>query len=480
MKVVQVAVAFLVALAACAGAAVADGSNLIGVTVVDSYVAPKGAYVNIVNPGSAGAAAGLVPSDVIIGVDGRAVAGVAQLESLLARHHAGDNIMLRVVHYEQAPTDIAVALGASPATSGVAAAPAPAAPAAPGHTASVRPTRPTAPAAEPVRWVTYTDPAEHAFTIQVPAGWNVTGGSRRMSTEEIRSGVEAQSPDGTIKLFYGDLSVPIFTVPSQVLAMGGYRPGMIYSPGYGQQFLIMPYMSGENFASQWGEKRIARDCTGVSVVNAQPRADASHGIDMAYANGGVRTSILAGEANFSCTMAGQPADGYVFAGTELVQASASSLWDVKALAGFVATASRAREASDLLSHMVGSFVIDSDWAARQAQTTAQTNRIVKQTNQVVSNAIIQNNRNLSEASDRIFQAGQARSKAQFNAVENYDEKAVRGSSEYVNPETGTSYGNLDNSKAHQYVNPSGQTFGTNSENSPGPGWTELQRAAPGQ
>lgn len=301
-----------------------------------------------------------------------------------------------------------------------------------------------------------------------------------MSTVEIRSGVVAQSPDGSIKLFYGDVNVPIFTVPSQMLAMGGYRTGMVYSPGYGQQLVIMPYMSGENFASQWGGKRIAQDCTGVSLVNAQPRPDASRGIDMAFANGGVRTSILAGEANFSCTMGGQPADGYVFAGTELVQASASSLWDVKALAGFVATASQAREASALLSHMVGSFTIDADWAARQSQMTAQTNQIVEQTNQVVSNAIIQNGRSLAEASDRIFQAGQARSKAQFNAIENYDEKAVRGTSSYVNPDTGTSYGNLDNSKAHQYVNPSGQTFGTDSENSPGPGWTELQRVPPGQ
>ena len=45
---------------------------------------------------------------------------------------------------------------------------------------------------------------------------------------------------------------------------------------------------------------------------------------------------------------------------------------------------------------------------------------------------------------------------------------------------GTTYGNLDNSKAHQYLGPSGQPFGTDSENAPGPNTTELQRIPPGQ
>jgi len=281
-------------------------------------------------------------------------------------------------------------------------------------------------------------------------------------------------------LFYGDLNIPIFTVPSQMLAMGGLRQGMVYNAGYGQQLLIMPYMDGENFAARWGQTRISRDCMGVSIVNASPRPDASRGIDAAYAALGVRTSIQAGEANFACTIGGRRAEGYVFAGTEIVQAGASTLWDVKSLAGFVAIADRAAEASNLLSHMVASFAVDPGWAAQQAQTTAQTNRLVEQTNQIVSNAIIQNGKTLSETSDIIVKGGEARSNQEFNAIENYDEKAVRGTSSYVNPETGTTYGNLDNSKAHQYVGPTGQPFGTDSENAPGPNTTELQRIPPGQ
>jgi len=474
MKAVRVAAATILAMLVLTAIASAD-SGLLGVAVVDSYVAPNGAYVNIVAPGSA-AAARIVPGDVIVGADGNPVGGAGDLLAILARHRAGDVLKLSVVHFGKAPADINVALGNS-ATGAVASAP----PTAPRAASIAAPAAMPAPAsALPIRWVTFTDPIEHVFTIQVPAGWRVAGATRRMSTVEIRSGVEAQSPDGSIKLFYGDLNIPIFTVPSQMLAMGGLRQGMVYNAGYGQQLLIMPYMDGENFAARWGQTRVSRDCFGVSLVNAQPRPDASRGIDAAYMALGVRTSIQAGEANFACTTGDRRADGYVFAGTELVQAGASALWDVKSLAGFVATADRAAEASSLLSHMVASFAVDPNWAAQQAQTSAQTNRLVEQTNQIVSNAIIQNGKTLSETSDIIVKGGEERSKAQFNAVENYDEKAVRGSSSYVNPQTGASYDNLDNSKAHQYVGPSGQPFGTDSENSPGPGVTELQRVPAGQ
>ena len=71
-----------------------------------------------------------------------------------------------------------------------------------------------------------------------------------MSAVEIRVGVNAVSPDGAITLFYGDLDVPVFTVPSQMLAMAGLRPGMTYNPGQGVHMLIAPYMNGQAFASE--------------------------------------------------------------------------------------------------------------------------------------------------------------------------------------------------------------------------------------
>ena len=201
---------------------------------------------------------------------------------------------------------------------------------------------------------------------------------------------------------------------------------------------------------------------------------------MAYAQGGVRTSILAGEASFSCTSNGVPASGYVFAATELVQSQMSSLWDVKTFVGFIATTSRAAGASGVLSHVVASFAIDPAWQARQQEIARQFDRIVAQSNAAVSHAIIENGKALAASSDRLFQQGQQRSAATFNAIEKYDQYGVRGTSDYVSSSTGTTYGSLDNSYAHTYVGPDHQIKQTDSENSPGPGWQEIHPVRPGQ
>jgi len=267
-------------------------------------------------------------------------------------------------------------------------------------------------------------------------------------------------------------------VPSPLLARGGLGVGRVYNAGYGQQLVVMPYYNGTAFADQWGAQRVGRTCMGVQRMGAQPRPDASSGIDRAFAAYGIRTSIQAGEANFACTFQGAPGLGYVFAATELVQSQMGALWDVKSLVGFVATRSLAAEANALLGRIVASFAIDSGWAARQQQAAAQTSAMVAQTNQVVSNAIAQNGRTLQATSDMIVNGGKARSDATFNAIERYDENAVRGTSTYVSP--GGTTKTLDNSVAHQYIDNQGYTHGTNSESSPPLGWTEMQRVQPGQ
>ena len=166
-----------------------------------------------------------------------------------------------------------------------------------------------------------------------------------MSAVDIRLGVEAVSPDGLITLFYGDADVPIFTVPSPMLEMAGLHPGIIYHPGMGVRLLIMPYMTGEAFAADWGGQRLARSCSGVSGTGSKARPDQSQAIDTTYQQYGITTSIPAGEASFACKLGAMPASGYVFAATEFEQNRASSLWDVKLLAGFIAAQQAAAGAS---------------------------------------------------------------------------------------------------------------------------------------
>jgi len=240
---------------------------------------------------------------------------------------------------------------------------------------------------------------------------------------------------------------------------------------------IQRYENGEAFASQWGATRVAKECGNVTRTSAKARPDSSRAIDLAYSQGGVKTTVLAGEATFSCTRQSGKSRGYVFAATELVQSQISALWDVNALVGFIAPETRESGTYGLLTHVVGSFAIDPNWQAQQNAITHNFNQIVAQQNAAVSRAIIENGRALSEASDRIFQAGQQRSKDTMAAIDRYDEYAVRGTSDYVNPSTGTTYGFLDNSYAHTYVSADQRILQTDSENPPGPGWTEVKPAS---
>jgi hypothetical protein len=359
--------------------------------------------------------------------------------------------------------------------SAVATAAAPAVPTATGTTGAK-----TAPTTRPdVQWVRYADPVEHAFTIDVPAGWHVAGGTRRVSAIDIRLGVNVKSPDGTISLFYGNPNVPPFAVPSPMLAKMGLREGMDYNIGQGVQLRIMPYLTGEEFARVWGERRLSRDLTDVTHKGARARPDSSQAITKAYSQGGIKTTIHAGEARFTGTLKGEPAIGYVFAATELVQ-SETTMWDMKLFAGFSAQKPEAAGAAGVLTHMVASFAIDRDWQARQQALAQQFDRIVAQSDAAVSRAIAENGKMLAAASDRQFQAGMQRADATFNANEQYDAYAVRGTSDFVNPSTGSTYGSLDNSYAHTYVRPDQQILQTDSENPPGANWEEIHPVPPGQ
>ena len=257
--------------------------------------------------------------------------------------------------------------------------------------------RTDAPPPAAIRWTKFVDPAEGAFSLDVPAGWRVTGGLRRVSAVESRSGVDIASSDGMIQIFYGDVGIPTYTLPSPLITEAGIDIGGTYSPGADRQFVVMPYRNGQTFADRWGAERMARGCGGVEHIGAQGRPDVGRGIDQAFAAHGIQTWIDAGEANFVCSLQSMPAVGYVFAATEMARTQIGALWGVKSLVGFVAARTRAAEAYALMERIVASFRIDPGWAARQHQTPAQTSAVTA--NQVVSNALAENRRTLQATSD---------------------------------------------------------------------------------
>ena len=76
---------------------------------------------------------------------------------------------------------------------------------------------PPADASARPRYATFTDPVERAFSMEVPEGWKVQGGTKRPSTAAVQGSVQATSPDGAIVVYAGD-EFPIYSEPSALLA----------------------------------------------------------------------------------------------------------------------------------------------------------------------------------------------------------------------------------------------------------------------
>ncbi len=332
-----------------------------------------------------------------------------------------------------------------------------------------------------VSWARFTDPAESAFSMDVPAGWRVIGGTVRKSAIEIPMGVQATSPDGAITIFYGDPNIPIYSVPSGMTAMARLGPGMVYNMGNGLSTVIMPYMDGKTFAAQWGAVRVAAACGAPKVMGYRARPDSSQGLDMAYAQGGVRSSVNAGEASFACDLGGAEGGGYVFAATELVQTPFGQVWDVKYVVGCIAPAGRAAEAYAILAHMAQSFTISRAWMEQQRDLSQQFDQVVAQTNAVVSQRIIDDGKAAAAASERMFKAGQQSAQTVYDANEKFDAFGIRGTSDFRDPNTGQIYTGVDNGYAHVYVSKdsSHTILPIDVPPPPGSGWTELQPVPPG-
>jgi hypothetical protein len=263
--------------------------------------------------------------------------------------------------------------------------------------ASVRVSGPadTSPGAGPVRpdvtFVRFQDPAEGAFSLDVPQGWRVTGGLLRKAPVDVRSGVVASSPDNQVHLRIGDVEIPTFTTLTPMMAQLGFREGAPYSPGYGVNMIVMRYRPGEQFARYWVTSRVGSVCPGLEIVGARPLPQTVHAMNAIMAQHGspvMRQQLHAGDTAFRCRQNQAPAVGYLFVATLLTAGNdGGALWNVDQLQGYLSPPERAGQAQSILAHMIGSAHLNPQWVRMQQNVTAATSRIVADTNAHISKVI---------------------------------------------------------------------------------------------
>jgi hypothetical protein len=244
----------------------------------------------------------------------------------------------------------------------------------------------------PMVFVSFTDPKEKAFTVEVPKGWSARGGLFRFAAVDTRPALELTSPDGGIRITSGDAEIPTFTLPSQTLAFAGFTEGSWYSPGYGVRMMVQRYLPGAPFAEQYVRDRVltATDCREGTIVNRRDRTDLSRAVNELYQSqappGGV-ARLDVGEVRFECLRNGQRWRGYYLAGTLLLGTQQGGIWHVDHLIGYAATPAQAPLAEAIALHMIRSARINPEWARMQEGLAANVSQIVAETNSALSDGI---------------------------------------------------------------------------------------------
>ncbi|MCK4304239.1 MAG: hypothetical protein KAY24_08360 [Candidatus Eisenbacteria sp.] len=239
------------------------------------------------------------------------------------------------------------------------------------------------------RYVTWTDPNEHAFSVEVPQGWQVKGGMFRYASVDTRPAFELISPDQKIRITYGDAQLPPFVVPNPMMESTGFSEGSMYSPGYGVRMQVMRYMSGRDFARQYVASGLSGQHPDLRFVGERDRPELVQAVNGLYANAGmgIQFTLDAGEVSFAFSQGGQDMRGYCLATTQLVQTGYVANWIVKDLLGCLSTRDREPEARAVLRHIMATLRVDPQWFAMQQGVAGATSQIVNNTNQEISKII---------------------------------------------------------------------------------------------
>ena len=240
-------------------------------------------------------------------------------------------------------------------------------------------------ATETLAFETWREPNEGAYTIDVPRGWRISGGVRRITAVDVRSAVNAVSPDGTVRIFIGDYDLMPRRELDQAARMAGLHEGQTIGGS-----LIARYQTGVQVAERYPAWKICRSAhitqSGIlrretETLNTQV---AQFGRSMATA-----ASASVGEAIFHCP----EGEGLVIATTVLArptQGRGVSVWTVYPLSGFFTRdPQRAFFAKYVLSQMLASLKMDHEWEVRANEAAGKYANSMMQMSDAVTRTTIQ-------------------------------------------------------------------------------------------
>ncbi len=299
----------------------------------------------------------------------------------------------------------------------------------------------------------WTDPNEHAFSLDVPQGWHITGGLTRPNSVSYVYSVTATSPDGKSLIQLGN-SYPTFTLPFSMPGVSAFPEGSTYSPGYGVSMPVKSYLPG---AAAIGPVVLLPSGAQVDKTLDHPEIASRFPVVS-----GIGQRYDAGEVDFHFDNNGVPSKGEVGCITmEATYQIASMMIGVPDINGGVwgiviedvvaAPSSEIANVDNLAAHAGSTFKWDPTWLQAEQKGQAERSQIIAQANNDISNTINQVWANKQASEDEISRR---------------QENATLGTVDVVDPGTNETF-KIDNSSNYYWTDNQGNIVGTDISTSPG-------------
>jgi len=301
-----------------------------------------------------------------------------------------------------------------------------------------------------LQFVSFADPREGAFTVDVPAGWKTGGGLFRASPFVSHTAVETDSPDGQTRVFEGDPLLPS--------SFQEYRPGApawVIKPE-GTNILgkiVHRYMTGAQYCRYYIQSRISTFCSDLQITDMKDNPLVEKPAPMAMT---ASTQFTTGSVSFSCREQGRPRAGYCTAKTirsippPQIQSPFVS-WQVDGPLGYIAPPEGVAQAEAVMNRMRDSFRVNTQWGMREVQGAGDRSRIISGATREIAGMAESSQRYRDAVDDRI-----ARLRS----------NATLGVADVVDSATGRRM-TVDSGSGYYWVDHRGMILGTNVDTSPG-------------
>lgn len=315
-----------------------------------------------------------------------------------------------------------------------------------------------------INWIHFTDSAEGAFSMDVPAGWQVLGGMYRFGYFDVRWTMQVRSLDGKVIIRIDDPNIPPYELPSVHSGPVGHAD--IKPNQY--QMVVENYEDAQTYAPPYAKKLFASVCTSLT-----PRAAAWTPTMPTSWQAPAGAKVTQVSLAYDCATSAGARIVDVFARNN--QVPGAGFWTVDPVISIVATPDALQNAESMSQHMIDSWQVTPAWVQYQQQMTQMgLAQITTQFNQFMQQMRAYDQQRQAAMNQQVSQF-EARQSAQAQQVSDFGE-ILTGLTNVSDPATGAQFQIFSGPQANYWIDGNGDKI--NSTLSPGPGFHQMTVTGP--